>query len=62
MADPANDARFDFDFESAEAIPTVPAEIATVVMSTAAIFFFVDIDMSPVPFVMSKSHFPTCEY
>jgi hypothetical protein len=44
-----------FVFESAEAIPTVPAEIATVVMSTAAIFFLVDIDMSPVPFVMSKS-------
>jgi predicted ATP-dependent Lon-type protease len=35
-------------FESAEAIPTVPAEIATVVIRTAATFFLDDIDMSPV--------------
>jgi len=36
------------DFDAAEEIPTVPAVRATVVMTIAATFFFVDIYMSPV--------------
>jgi hypothetical protein len=37
--------------DEADAIPTVDAVRATVVITIAAIFFFDDIEMSPVPFV-----------
>ena len=45
------DTRVDDDFDEADAIPTVDAVSATVVITIAAIFFFDDIEMSPVPFV-----------
>ena len=41
------------DLDAAEEIPTVPAVRATVVITIAATFFFVDICMSPVPFFVS---------
>jgi hypothetical protein len=47
--------RFVDCFDEAAAKLTVPAEIATVVISTAATLFFVDIEMSPVPCIVSKS-------
>ena len=41
-------------FDAAVEIPTVPAVRATVVITIAATFFFVDICMSPVPCFLSK--------
>ena len=40
--------------DAAEEIPIVPAVRATVVITIAATFFFVDIFMSPVPCFLSK--------
>jgi hypothetical protein len=37
---------------AAEEIPTVPAVSATVVITIDAIFFFVDICMSPFPYLL----------
>jgi hypothetical protein len=45
------ETRVDDDFDAADAIPTVDAVSATVVITMAAIFFFDDIEMSPVSFV-----------
>jgi hypothetical protein len=45
------DTRVDDDFDEADAIPTVDAVSATVVITIAAIFFFDDIEMSPVSLV-----------
>ena len=45
------ETRVDDDFDAADEIPTVDAVSATVVITIAAIFFFDDICMSPVPLV-----------
>ena len=51
--DLVTDTRVDCDFDAAEETPTVPAVSATVVITIDAIFFFVDIYMSPVPYFVS---------
>ena len=45
----------------AEEIPTVPAVSATVVITIVAIFFFVDIYMSPCPVLRVETLVSTCE-
>jgi len=47
--------------DAAEEIPIVPAVRATVVITIAATFFFVDIFMSPHPVLLVETLVSTCE-
>ena len=49
------------DFDDADETPIVPAVSATVVITIAAIFFFVDICMSPHPVLCAETLVSTCE-